>query len=111
MRVANRHKEPFGPTSVYIGRGSPLGNPYTHKGSRQDPMIKATRQEAIEAYEGWLREAIAAGDTKVLQALDALPEDAVLMCYCAPLACHGEVVIKVWRERRLGSDQPTEARK
>lgn len=68
---------------VYIGRGSKWGNPFTHLGSEM------TRADAIESYEAWLKEQP--------ELMAALPELAgkVLGCYCKPLACHGDVLVRL----------------
>lgn len=30
--------------------------------------------------------------------IQGLPPDAVLGCWCKPKACHGDVIIKLWKE-------------
>lgn len=74
---------------VYIGRPSLLGNPF-HVGK------DGTRNEVIEKYRVWLR-----GEYKkrgevywelVRLAKLSLTSDIALACWCAPLACHGDVV-------------------
>lgn len=70
----------------YIGRPGPFGNPF---------IIgkHGTRDEVIAMYEGWARQQPA-----LLEKIKALPEDAVLGCWCAPKSCHGSVIIKLWKE-------------
>lgn len=76
---------------VYIGRGSPWGNPYTHlKLSDTRALWKVrTRAEAISKYETWLM--------KHPELLARLPElrGAILVCHCHPLPCHGDVLIRL----------------
>ena len=43
-----------GEHGVYIGRGSVLGNPYTHKQSTKDEYVVGSVQEAVDCYEGYL---------------------------------------------------------
>ena len=80
---------------VYIGRampgraGSPLGNPYKLKSGAQ-------RGAVIAQYEVWLDVQLSS-DTPAHRAFDALIEaarhgDLVLLCWCAPLECHGDVI-------------------
>lgn len=86
---------------IYIGRPSPLGNPF--KINRE-----ASRETVITFYEAWLREkAYRPGhrDPKVRKALarifwKARHERVVLRCWCAPLACHGDVIVRMWAARR-----------
>lgn len=82
MRVVHIKKEPY---SVYIGRPSVFGNPFT--------LDKYTRTEAVSNYETYARQ-----HSEVLEAILELSEDAVLGCWCAPRLCHGDIIIKLWRE-------------
>jgi hypothetical protein len=71
---------------VYIGRGSKWGNPYK---LGKD----GTRDEVIIKYEEYIR-----GKTELLLDLPRL-ESQVLGCYCKPKACHGDILVKLLRER------------
>jgi hypothetical protein len=73
------------PYNVYIGRPSKWGNPFT--------ITAATPRAAVIAmYEEYLR------STPELMA--ALPElrGKILGCWCAPLACHGDVLARLASE-------------
>lgn len=100
----------FGSNWIYIGRGdsrkglerSPLANPYSSKGWAV--AIKChTKEEAIESYRKWLWSKIKAGDKKVLAELLKVKETTVLVCYCHPEPCHGEVVRKAaaWVQKKV----------
>ena len=65
--------------AVYIGRGSKWGNPFV---IGKD----GTRAEVIEKYGRWL-----ADQHLLLRSLDEL-HDRDLLCFCAPLACHGDLL-------------------
>jgi len=91
MKIVNRHhlKGALPPGHVYIGRGSPLGNPF--------PITdEMPRESSIEAYDHWLDQQIASGRPSVLTALRGLNEESALVCSCAPLPCHGEVIARQW---------------
>lgn len=89
----------------YVGRSSPsnpgrssvLGNPFKIG-------IHGTREECVEQYERWLREQIRSGNTGILNELARLSsiayqgKELVLVCWCAPKACHGDVVKRVIEE-------------
>lgn len=64
---------------VFIGRPSKWGNPFV---IGRD----GTRARVIERYREWL-----AGQPELLAALPEL-RGKVLGCFCAPLACHGDVL-------------------
>ena len=89
----------------YIGRGSPLGNPYTHLASKLPGTTKTkTRDEAVELYRTWLEAQCQKGDQKIIdelyRILDAARKGPVqLVCFCAPHKCHGEVI----RQLMLGN--------
>lgn len=99
ITVANkRHGDAFDDNcnGFYVGRGTPLGNPFTHAFSSKPGVLKVkTRHEAIERYKGWLAERISVKDPKVIQQLNriaaaAMKRDITLICYCAPKACHAD---------------------
>lgn len=101
MRVVNRKTERG---THYIGRGSLLGNPFTHLPLRYTKaLVKVdTREESITRYEEYARAKLVS-DKDFMQVLYELPEDAVLECYCKPASCHGDVVMKLWEElHRVG---------
>lgn len=68
---------------LYIGRGSPYGNPF--------PMSdEGMRDAVVAAFREWL-----AGQPELLRlARKALPGQ-VLGCFCAPRSCHGDVLSEV----------------
>jgi hypothetical protein len=96
-----------GDSGEYVGRvmpgrrASPLGNPF-YMGDEGD------RAGVICAYRTWLDSMLrTVGQTgrqmqaelKRLRALAERPEGVTLLCWCAPLPCHAEVI----RENLLGS--------
>lgn len=71
---------------IYIGRGSKWGNPFR---IGRD----GNRQEVIDKYAGYIR-----NYTELLGCLSEL-EGKVLGCHCSPLPCHGDILIKLIKER------------
>lgn len=65
---------------VYIGRPSKWGNPFV---IGKD----GNRQEVVRKYEEWLLNNKLMNDVHELQGKN-------LVCWCAPLACHGDVLLK-----------------
>ena len=79
-RVFNKRKSGIPAGSIYIGRGSKWGNPF-----RIGP--DGDRATVIAKYERWLRD-----QHHLLRALDEL-RGHDLVCFCAPLACHGDLLL------------------
>ncbi|PDV98997.1 DUF4326 domain-containing protein [Candidatus Chloroploca asiatica] len=90
------------PGDHYIGRPSPLGNPFV---IGRD----GTRAEVIARYRTWLQTHVAAGPgNRVYDELQRLRARAHqhplrLVCWCAPLPCHGDVIAEVLRDGMPGS--------
>lgn len=84
---------------VYIGRGSPLGNPYKLK-----PWGPYERGETIELYRGWLLHEARTNEA-VKRALNEIwrrvkrGERVRLLCFCKPAACHGDVIAELVRSK------------
>jgi hypothetical protein len=77
---------------LYIGRQnrvaglprSPLANPFR--------VRDYGRGQTIPLYRRWLWERIQNGDLAVMDALRTINEASVLVCWCRPGLCHGDVV-------------------
>lgn len=105
MEVVDKRRASF---TRYIGRGSDLGNPFTHL-----PLSKtkayvhvASIEEAISCCRDWAKGCMFWDTTippvvrdKFLAALKTLKADDVLGCYCKPRhACHGDIIIELWEK-------------
>lgn len=77
------------PHDVYIGRPSKWGNPFSHKPGTLAQYRVASREEAIQKYREWL-----ATQPDLLKDLPEL-KGKILGCWCAPLACHGDVLVEL----------------
>jgi hypothetical protein len=86
---------PEKPYDVYIGRPSKWGNPFSHEGDNLAQFKVATRREAVEQYEIWIR-----NNPVLMDELWEL-EDKVLGCWCKPKSCHGDILIKLLQEKKL----------
>jgi hypothetical protein len=86
--VVHSQREPY---DIYIGRPGPWGNPYSHEQGTNAQHVVATREEAIEHYRLWLKARIRASEPGLIEALAALHGQR-LGCWCAPQACHGDVL-------------------
>jgi hypothetical protein len=83
------------PDAVYVGRenkgkglvGGPLQNPF-RLGKEEE------RGSTLTRYRAHLWAKIQEKDEEVLAALKRIGPDTTLVCWCAPLPCHAEVVAK-----------------
>jgi hypothetical protein len=85
-RVVHNKREAF---DVYIGRPSKWGNPFSHKDGTLAEFRVGSRDEAVDAYRDWI-----ATQPDLLVDLPEL-RGKVLGCWCAPLRCHGDVLVEL----------------
>jgi hypothetical protein len=90
MKVLNKHRDGVPKEAVYIGRPSKWGNPFAMS-------EYGSRAAVVEKYRRYL------WSNKEL--LAQLPElyGKDLVCYCAPHACHGDVLLKAaaWHKSQI----------
>lgn len=81
MKVYKKDSAPD--NAVYIGRGSAWGNPYVigKDGNREEVIAKFKKYAVIMLSENpnWLYKL----------------KNKDLMCFCKPLACHGDVLLEM----------------
>ena len=92
--VVNKYKLPVGNshTSIYIGRGSPFGNPFT--------VDKYGRDGACDKFDMYMEEQLASNKPNPLKSglyhlvdyVKHSQEPVMLVCFCAPKRCHGEAI-------------------
>jgi hypothetical protein len=79
--------------AVYIGRRSARYRLLTSKWANPFTVRRAAdRETVISAYERWLR-----SQPQLMTALHEL-HDRDLVCWCAPLPCHGDVLLRLVNE-------------
>jgi len=110
ITVYNKTVEDYStcPNNYYIGRGSILGNPYTHKPLQGTMAIYHTRnrEEAIERYSGYF-DLMYERDEDFKAVVDDIyekykkGEDVYLACYCKPEPCHGDIIAQKLQKRLL----------
>lgn len=86
--VVHCRKERF---DVMIDRGTKWGNPFKMDASKCQTSAgdKAERTRVIAAYETWLK-----SQPSLMAALPSL-KGKILGCWCAPKACHGDVLVRL----------------
>lgn len=96
-RVWNKRDPKTPRSAVYIGRPSIWGNPYSHLAGTKAAHKVATRGEAVARFEAALKAKIAR-DPDALSRLRAALKGHDLVCWCAPHACHGDVLLRYANE-------------
>ena len=81
-RVLNLRQDRVGSRDLYIGRGSPWGNPF-RIGRDGD------RATVLRRHARWLRD-----QHGLLRRIGAL-RGRNLVCFCAPLGCHGHLLLRL----------------
>jgi hypothetical protein len=82
-RVLNKKTDEIPPDAIYIGRPSKWGNPFV-LGRHGD------REYCVERYRRMIEDALDrnGGLLEELRGKD-------LVCFCAPLSCHGDVLLEL----------------
>lgn len=93
-KVHNKHHKSVPEDAVYVGRPSPWGNPFSHMPFDTAEFRVETRDEAVSRYREWI--------TARLEKEPGLREQLIselggkdLCCWCAPQACHADVLIEL----------------
>ncbi len=110
IKLYNIHNEDHtsNKNNFYIGRGSILGNPFTHDGKRSSlaKLSFKTAEEAINAYKLYFKEMYLT-DIEFKNEFDKIfdlyknGEDIYLQCFCYPKPCHGDVIIEELQKKLI----------
>lgn len=102
-----KHLRALPPGAVYIGRAMPGSTrPWVRAGSKWGNRFEidlprrprdGTRDEVIAKYRRWICD-----QPDLLAALGEL-EGHDLVCWCAPLPCHGDVLLELLAARSRGA--------
>ena len=81
----------------YVGRPSDYGNPFTHRplANTFAKYQAATRDESINSFEEWITNP---EQKDLLEQAKTELRGKVLSCWCSPLPCHAEVLLKLVNE-------------
>lgn len=76
-KVHNKYHNTAPKTAVYVGRGSPWGNPYQiGKDGTRDDVIRLFKENILPTL-----------DVTALKGKD-------LICFCKPKACHADLLLE-----------------
>lgn len=82
LKVLNKHRHGQPAGSVYIGRPGKWGNPFI-------VGRDGNRDQVVALHRKWIH-----SQTQLLADLPEL-RGRDLVCYCAPLTCHGDVLLEL----------------
>jgi len=85
-KVYNKYHNNAPNGSIYIGRGSPYGNPF--------PITKTDDRDAVCDKFEQLVESSTELKAKFISEL----KNKDLVCFCAPKRCHGDYLLKIANE-------------
>jgi hypothetical protein len=99
INIVNKHfydKAKSKAVDVYCGRGSVLGNPYSHKLNTQAKFVVSSRDEAIRNYREYFYEEIKHNENFLNELrriyVIAKSGEVNLVCFCYPKSCHCDVI-------------------
>lgn len=82
MKVVSKRGGRQNPHSVYVGRPTKWGNPFV-------VGKHGTQDECVALYEKWLM-----AQPHMLEAARRELKGYDLECWCAPLACHADILLR-----------------
>ena len=86
MKVLNK-RDAGASAGIYIGRGSAWGNPYVI--GKDGDRAEVIEKYRVHAYNKWVEDQGYGIDwLEPLKGKD-------LVCFCAPQACHGDVLLEM----------------
>lgn len=100
MKVLNKRTDKIPPDAVYVGRPSEYGNLMTVREMRRlfpHDTVSGLNQKAVDWYRGYLEDYIKVHPVfldKIKRELGGKD----LVCWCAPLPCHADVLLELANE-------------
>ena len=93
-RVWNKRDPKCPKDAVYVGRPTKWGNPFSHLPSKVPGTVQCSdRLASIEAYAGYLESRY-----ELKQAAKDELKGKDLVCWCAPLDCHADILLSAANE-------------
>jgi hypothetical protein len=102
IEVVNMSKiRKISPGDVYIGRYNARYGLHASSFANPFPITASQDRDAVlEKYETYIRDRLERELSLKLQLVHIADADR-LVCWCAPLPCHGDVLIRIMQESNL----------
>ena len=99
MKVLNKRTDKIPSNAVYVGRPSRWGNPWRIGEKHPDDGHRLNREEVIELHRNNMSQMLTAkrADGTIILSLEEL-RGKDLVCWCAPLPCHADVLMELANE-------------
>jgi len=101
-RVLNKYKSGIPKGSVYIGRIKPP-KPQNPFANLYEIGKDGNRAEVIEKYRAWLMT-----QPELIERIKFALKGRDLVCYCAPLQCHGDLLLEIANDGTLSQLDTTD---
>ena len=89
-KVHNKYHKTAPPDAVYVGRGSPFGNPFVaHKPEDRD--------DVCDKFEEMI-----SNDPELVALVKKELKGKDLICFCKPKRCHGDILLRIANEPDKG---------
>lgn len=92
-KVYNRRHKDVPKDAIYVGRPTKWGNHFSHVPSGLWINKVATREDAVREYRLWLEDLMINDPNRYHQLIAPL-RGKNLVCWCAPLPCHADILLK-----------------
>jgi len=96
MKVLNKRTDKIPEGAVYVGRPSKWGNPWRIGEKHPADGHRFTREEVVEMYRQALPQMLTTKreDGSLILDIEEL-RGKDLVCWCAPLPCHADVLLEL----------------
>jgi hypothetical protein len=102
VTILNKRHYPEGlpNNAVYVGRPTPLGNPWSALRKGTPDELAASRKSVIDQYRTWLdlqwksKNPRVVGELRRLANILETTGELDLACWCSPKPCHADVIAK-----------------
>jgi len=89
LKVFNKNDPNIPSGAIYIGRPSEFGNPF-------EIGKDGTRTQVIEKYKQYVY-----SNDELIAKIKSELKGKCLVCWCSPLACHGDTLLEIANEITL----------
>lgn len=91
-KVYNKYHGNAPADSIYVGRPTKWGNPFSHLTGTTARFRVATRSEAVCNYREWIH---SVGQQRLIADIRSELKGKDLVCWCAPKPCHADILLEI----------------